>query len=167
MARRNEHLVVIMLEPMQPGVQFEVWPLHITIVPWFPVNDEAKLHKTLEAAAKKHRKFIVKAGRTEKWGHQEKFDVVVVEDLGHQLHRLHWDIFHSLEKNGFPVHQKDFLGAKYKPHFVVRNVVQKAQSRPPRGEVLKIPSFWLVNQLRLKKSGRMIKSLKREYQLAG
>ena len=163
--KRNEHLIVIMLEHQAPGVEFEVWQLHITIVPWFRVGDGTTLDKLLQKIAQKHTKFSVKIGRTQLWGKKEKYEVVIIDDPG-QLHRLHWDIFHGLEQNGFPVHQKDFLGEKYKPHFIVRNEIQKAQIRPTEGQELSISSFWLVSQERLKKSGRMIKKLKKEYQLA-
>lgn len=164
MAFRNEHLVVIMLEPMPAGQEFEIWPLHITIVPWFPVDDEVKLENVLKNVAAKHQRFTVQAGRRQQWGRKEKFDVVPIED-SYKLHSLHWNVFHNLEKNGFPVHQKDFLGEKYRPHFVIRNEIQKNQDQPKTGVDIKISSFWLVSQVRLKKSGRMIKKLEREYTL--
>lgn len=164
MSKRNEHLIVIILEGQTPGVEFEVWGLHITIVPWFPVDDEKKLDELLTTIASKHKKFTVRVGRPQKWGRKEKYDVVPIED-SYKLHSLHWSIFHGLEKNGFPIHQKDFLGEKYKPHFVVRNEVQKKQNQPKTGDDILVSSFWLVRQVRLKKTGRMIKSLKREYQL--
>lgn len=165
MPKRNEHLIVIMLEKMPAGVEFEIWPQKITIVPWFPVDDEQKLDQLLSRVASKHKKFAVFVGETELWGKKQKFEVAGIEDPG-QLHCLHWDIFHSLEKSGFRVHQKDFLGEKYRPHITVRNQRQKTEGVPPAGHRLKITNFTLVKQNRLKKTGRMIKSVKKEYELA-
>jgi len=165
LARRNEHLVVIMLEPMPPGVEFEVWPLHITIVPWFHVQDDDKLDQLLIKIAQKHKKLTVSVDGKEIWGTREKFEVALVNDPG-GLQLLHEDVFHSLEKNGYLIHQKDYLGAKYRPHFVSRNEVQKTQDQPKAGQEMEISSFWLVKQLRLKKSGRMIKELKKQYPLS-
>ncbi|OGL26173.1 hypothetical protein A3E49_02845 [Candidatus Saccharibacteria bacterium RIFCSPHIGHO2_12_FULL_49_19] len=160
---RNEHLAVIMLDPFPKNEEFEIWPRHITIVPWFPCDDEAQLDETLRKVADKHQQFNVKAGKLEQWGKKEKYDVQIINDSG-KLHQLHWDIFHSLEKNGFPIHQKDFLREKFKPHIALRNRLQRGEPYP-LGKDIEITSFTLVKQIRLKKSGRMIKALVRDYQL--
>ncbi len=163
MSKKNEHLVVIMLDRDTPGEEFEIWGRHITIVPWFPCGDAVRLDEVLAKIAKKHKVFIVNAGKVEDWGKKDKFEIQSVEDPG-ELHRLHWDIFHSLEKNGFPVHQKDYLGEKYTPHIALRNHLQKGNAMKP-GEELLISNFSLVKQARLKKSGRMIKTLVKDYEL--
>ncbi|HVX58816.1 MAG TPA: 2'-5' RNA ligase family protein [Candidatus Saccharimonadales bacterium] len=165
MANRNEHLIVIMLEPVSFGVEFEVWPQHITIVPWFPCDDEDELDTLLSAIAAGHEKFELSAGPSETWGREDKYDVVTINDFTRQLHELHEDVFDSLEKNGFPIHQKDFLGQKYRPHVTLRNNVQKQESRLWPGQVVEVANFSLVAQVRLKKSGRMIKRLKKNYEL--
>lgn len=152
-----------MLESMTPGEEFEIWPRHITIVPWFSVSDEEQLDETLQELAKRHKSFEVKAGKVEEWGKQDKFEVQKIDDEG-QLHRLHWDVFRSLEKNGFSVHQKDFLGQKYTPHISLRNRLQKGQ--PVKMDTsIDIKDFTLIKQERLKGSGRMIKSVVRSYKL--
>lgn len=164
MPKRNEHLVVIMLEQVQKGVEFEIWPAHITIVPWFPVDDEKKLDQILESVAAKHKKFMVSAGKVEEWGKKEKYLVQKIDEQG-SLHRLHWEILHILEKNGFHVHQKDFLGEKYTPHIALRNRLQKREELET-GKEIAVKNFSLFKQLRLKKSGRMIKALVKDYELA-
>jgi len=160
---RNEHLVVIMLEPVPPGEEFEIWPMHITIVPWFPCDDGERLDKTLSKIAGKHKQFEVKAGKVTEWGSKEKFKVLTI-DSDWRLLSLHWDVFRSLEKNKFPIHQKDYLGEKYTPHVTLRNSLAD-ETRYKSGEIIKIDKFTLVKQVRLKGSGRMIKSPVREYEL--
>ena len=152
-----------MLEPMSAGQEFEVWPPHITLVPWFPSNSPKKLDELLDKIATKHKLFISQAGKIEEWGKKDKFTVQIIEDPG-ELHRLHWDVFHGLEKSGFPVHQKEFLGEKYTPHVTLRNHLQKGNAMERGAEIL-IGSFSLVKQVRMKKSGRMIKSLVKDYEL--
>jgi 2'-5' RNA ligase len=160
---RNEHLVVIMLEPTPPGEEFEIWPMHITIVPWFTAEDIIKLDKLLSDIAAKHKSIKVKAGRTEKWGGSEKFDVLkLTSKTG--LHRLHWDVFKNLEKNGFNIHQKDYMGEKYTPHITLRNSLSD-NTRYKYGEIIDISNFTLIKQLRLKGSGRMIKTPVKNYEL--
>lgn len=158
MPKRNEHLIVVMVEPAPPR-EFVIWPMKITIVPWFPVADEAKLDKILEKIASKHEAFDVAAGTIQEWGRKDKFKVMLIDDPGN-LYRLHWDIFHTLEKNGFPVHQKDHLGSRYKPHITLRN---RKSRELPESETIPVISFLLIKQLRQKKTGTMIKEVAREY----
>jgi hypothetical protein len=162
-AERNEHLVVIMLKPVPLGQEFEIWEPHITIVPWFPCDDEDRLDKVLAAVASRHKTLSVKAGKVEEWGRKEKYPVQII-DSDWRLLSLHMDVFNSLEKNGFPIHQKDFMGEKYLPHIALRNRLQKGRELP-QGKEIQIGKFTLVRQRRLKDSSRMIKSLVRDYEL--
>lgn len=158
MSKRDEHLVVVMVEPAPPR-EFVIWPMHITIVPWFPVDDTEKLNKVLEKIASRHEAFDISAGKVQEWGKKDKFKVTLINDPGN-LHRLHWDTFHGLEKSGFPVHQKDHLGPSYKPHIALRN---RKSRKIPEGETIPVISFLLIKQLRQKKTGAMIKKVAKEY----
>jgi len=161
--KRNEHLVVIMLEPVPAGEEFEIWPLHITVVPWFPCGDDQLLDKTLSKLAAKHKPFQIKIGKAAEWGGKEKFKVLKIAP-DWRLQSLHWDIFTKLEKNGFSIHQKDYLGDKYTPHITLRNsLADEAEYQP--GDNIQVKNFTLVKQARLKGSGRMIKSPVRDYEL--
>ncbi len=156
--KRNEHLIVVMVEAAPPR-EFVIWPMHITIVPWFPVDDEQKLDRILEKIAARHAAFDVKISKTEEWGDKDKFEVVLIEDSG-SLYRLHWDTFRSLENNGFSVHQKEYLGESYKPHITLRN---RKSHHLPQGETIPVISFLLIKQLRQKKTGTMIKEVAKEF----
>lgn len=164
MASRNEHLVVIMVEPALEE-EFEMWTLHITLVPWFPCNDKQSLDKILHEVAKRHAPLKVRAGDVEHWGKGEKFPVQLVEDDG-ELHKLHMDVFNSLENNGFPVHQKDFLADQYRPHLALRNRYQKSKELL-KGTEIEINNFSLVQQMRIKRRGAMIKTIVKDYKLNG
>jgi 2'-5' RNA ligase len=156
-------LIVIMLEPMPRGEDFETWPMHITVVPWFPCDKGRKLDKILMDLAARHQPMEVRVGGPEDWGRADKFKVIKIEEDG-QLHALHMDVFSSLEKNDYPIHQKDYLGEKYVPHITLRNSLAD-DKRYETGEVIQIDRFTLVSQQRLKGSGRTIKTLVRDYEL--
>lgn len=160
---RNEHLVVVMLDPVPRGEEFEIWDRHITLVPWFPCKDKKNLGAVLASVANRHSQFTVKGGALEEWGRKEKYPVQLVEDKG-RLQALHADVFNSLESSGFPIHQKDFMGPKYSPHIALRNRLQKGKAFKP-GQEISISNFTLVKQDRLKGSGRMIKTLVKDYEL--
>ncbi len=156
---RNEHLVVVMLEPMPLGVEFEDWPLHITLVPWFPGKDEIRLDEILAGVANKNQKFEVTVGEQVMFGPRKDIPVNLLVRDG-DLYRLHWDVFQSLEKNGFFIHQKTHLGQNYRAH-----ITHQKERHKKKGEKLAINSFALVGQIRLKKTGRMIKAVVKEYEL--
>jgi 2'-5' RNA ligase len=161
---RNEHLVVVMVEPATAG-EFEIWPLHITIVPWFPCDNEQRLDMALQLIANRHKPFKLKTGAVEEWGSQEKFPVQLIDDE-EKMSNLHLDVFMTLENNDFPIHQKDFLDDKYKPHLTLRNRYQRSKELPVGMEIA-VNSFSLIKQIRLKKTGTMIKSIAKEYVLNG
>lgn len=165
MSRHSEHLIVIMLQP-PPEPEFEIWPPHITVVPWFPVDDSAKLDELLSDLARRHEPIQARAGALKQWGDREKFDVQLIIDPANKLHSLHWDVVQTLEKNHYPIHQKELLGRSYRPHITLRNSLSKAIALPTGQEIL-IERFSLIAQKRLKGSGRMIKSEERSYELGG
>ena len=152
-----------MIEPLPLGQEFEIWERHITIVPWFPVDNGGRLDKVLNGVAQRHKPFSIKAGKVEDWGRKEKYQVQKI-DADWRLLSLHLDVFRSLEKNNFPIHQKDFMGDKYTPHIALRNNLQKGKP-VERGQEIEINQFTLVKQDRLKGSGRMIKTAVKNYEL--
>lgn len=150
-----------MLEPADVGYEFIEWPLHITIVPWFPCDDEKKLDAILEEIAGNHPVFSVTVGPAEWFGPKKDVPVNLVE-ASPALMALHIAVFEALEKNNFPIHQKEFVGAGYRAHITH----QKHGQKHPR-QILRLKSFTLVKQLRMKKTGAMVKTITKNYELAG
>ena len=159
MAARNEHVVAIMLEPVTVGQEFIDWPLHITIVPWFPCDDAEKLDSILADVAKTHAGFLVEVGEIEKFGPKKDIKVNLVKDSP-ELDKLHWTIFNILEKNNFGIHQKEYVGDGYKPH-----ITHQPHGQKSKDEKLKIETFTLVKQVRQKKTGTMVKTIAKAYKL--
>lgn len=159
MPKRNEHVVAIILEPAKVGYEFTDWPLHITIVPWFPCNDERRLDKILEQLAKTHTCFEVNVGGTEKFGPNRNVPVNLIDE-SEELTKLHWTVFKVLQENNFGIHQKEFIGEGYRAH-----ISQQKHGKMNKGQKLKISSFTLVKQVRLKRTGTMVKTIVKNYEL--
>lgn len=159
MAERNEHVIAIMLEPVMQGYEFVDWPLHITLASWFPCSDEQRLDEILEQITKRHQPFNATVGEVADFGTKSYVPVNLVNENS-ELENLHRDIFNSLEQNGFSVHQKDFMGDGYKAH-----ITQQKQGHMNSGDKLDISSFTAVKQVRLKKTGTMVKTIGKKYEL--
>jgi hypothetical protein len=156
---RNEYVVVTMLEPFAIGQEFIDWPLHITIVPWFPANDSEKLDSILTEVARARPGFLAEVGEIEKLGPKKDVEVNLIKGSA-ELNELHWNIFNILEKNDFGIHQKNYVGKGYIPH-----VTHQSHGHASPGDKIQVKSFSLVKQVRQKKSGIMVKAIVKDYKL--
>jgi 2'-5' RNA ligase len=158
---KNEHLVVIPVDPIEKGKQFIDWPLHITIVPWFAVADERsqELDYLLSEVAQRHNSLEAKVGQIALLGSNNVPPVALILPNS-KLNDLHNDVLNSLETNGFMIHQKAYTGSKYRPHITTQN-----GHNIPAGTVLNIDSFSLIHQTRQKITGTMVKELQKSYRL--
>lgn len=159
MANRNEHVIAITLEPIKIGQEFIEWPLHITIVPWFPCDDEIKLDEILMGISQKHPAFTVKVGPLERFGPKKDVKVNLITPNS-KLTKLHREVLKNLDKNGFEVHQKEYVGPGYRPH-----ITHQLHGHFDTGAKIEIDSFTLFKQVRLKKTGVMVKTVVRHYKL--
>jgi len=158
---RNENVVAILLESTALDKEFIEWPLHITIVPWFHGYDAKKLDDLLAGISKTHKSFKAQVGPLEKFGYKKEVEVNVIDDCD-QLRKLHWAVFNILENNGFIIHQKDFVGDNYRPH-----ITRQPKSHKDKGDEVEVRFFALVKQERLKKSGAIVKTIVKQYELVG
>jgi 2'-5' RNA ligase len=87
-----------MVEPISLQHKFVGWPLHITIVPWFPVAPEQllRLHKLLEKIASRLSKIQLTVGGEEKFGPSKDLVVHIIEPH-RELQLLHNDVLELLE----------------------------------------------------------------------
>ena len=159
MAARDENVIAILLERMPLNKEFIEWPLYITIVPWFHGYDAKKLDSLLVKISKSHKGFTAQIGPLEKFGHKKEVAVNVVDDCD-QLDKLHLDVFNTLEKNDFIIHQKDFVGETYRAH-----ITRQPKGHKNEGDRIEVGAFALVKQERLKKSGAIVKKIVKQYEL--
>lgn len=163
MSAKNEHLVVVPLEPLKHGEPFVDWPLHTTIVPWFSVEEgrERDLDGLLKEVAGRHKPISAKVGELAMFGSKRDIPVSVLSP-NQELHALHLDVFSTLGDNGFPIHQTEYCGENYRPH-----ISHQAEKKFFDGAEIHISKFALIRQTRQKAVGTMIKRLAKEYPLNG
>lgn len=163
MSAKSEHLVVVPFEPLKYGDTFTDWPLHTTIVPWFPVKEghERELDGLLTEISKRHKPIVVKVGEIAMFGSKKDVPVSIILP-NRELTELHLDVFSTLEDNGFPIHQKDISGENYQAH-----ISHQGEKRYYDGTEIEISKFALIRQTRQKAVGTMVKRLVREYPLRG
>jgi len=160
---RNEHLIVVSLEPLAHGEAFVDWPLHTTIVPWFSVEDgrEKDLDSLLKEISGRHKPVVAKIGEVAMFGPRKDVPVNIVLP-SRELTELHLDVFETLEGNGFPVHQTEYCGENYRPH-----ISHQAEKKIYDGAEVRMSKLALIKQTRQKAVGTMVKKLVKEYPLSG
>lgn len=69
----GDRLICAFLKPQVTGVQFEDWPLHVTVVPWFRLEISSEdLAAGLRPALAGLKSFRVQAAATEPFGNRHK-----------------------------------------------------------------------------------------------
>jgi 2'-5' RNA ligase superfamily len=93
---------------------FQQWPLHITIVPWFrPKTSQVELAQKLRAALKGHGPFVAIAGpqKRSRLG-ARKVSLLQRE----QWQPLHDAVLKVVQANAAPSVPFVFVGSRYRPH---------------------------------------------------
>jgi hypothetical protein len=112
-------MVCHMLEKAPEGFQFSEWPLHLTVVPWFRVEEGALLNTLLaiEATAKKVGSFAIKAKGDAWYGPKGDVPVTEVEDTtGGKLVKLHLGLLQGIQHSGGTILDLTYTGESYSPH---------------------------------------------------
>lgn len=112
----SQYLLAFMVEPLSDE-PFSVWPLHITLMPWFSAEDEAELTKSLQQDIAKLRVIEVKIGRKTWFGYD--LPVRLIEPKT-ELRRLHNALLIAVKRAGGELRAKTYTGVKYAPHITVR-----------------------------------------------
>lgn len=112
-----------MLDDLQVGSTFKHWALHVTMVPWFVVDDveEADLFTSFRNEFTGSKGFEIEVGATEYFGPKQDIAVAVLEpyeelQVVHQR-TLKW-LFDNLHAR-WAVKQA-YVGKDFKPHITQR-----------------------------------------------
>src|SRR5579863_241943 len=124
-----------MLESCELGQEFEEWPLHVTILPWFPATDEAKLDEILGSFARRLKPFFIEVGGVENFGAKKEVAVNIVKP-NRTLIALHKRVRKTLDEANMAVHQRDFVGSNYRAH-----ITQQLHAKTHEGEKYQVESF--------------------------
>jgi len=122
-----ESLIVVHLVERRPvGTTFPrlrvAWPLHITLLPWFEVEDSrtADLLSAIERYAKSLRKFVAVVGDTENFGPGKDIPVNLIVDQ-QPIAKMHDDLLDLTKQHGALLSSQanalsSAAGRKYRAH---------------------------------------------------
>ncbi len=114
-------MVCHMLEVAPECYQSSNWPLHLTVIPWFRV--EEAIPNTLlaiEVISKRVGSFVVRAKANAWYGPQSDVPVMEVEDTTGRLAKLHHKLLQSIQSNGGTILDSTYTGENYSPHVSLR-----------------------------------------------
>jgi len=137
-------MVCHMLEEAPEGHQFSNWPLHLTVIPWFRVEEEA-LPSTLlaiEETAKRVGSFAVRTKGNAWYGPKDDVPVTEVEDTTSRLAKLHHGLLQSIQDGGGTVIDLTYTGANYSPHV---SLTEDSRGLQP-GQVLELSNITVVEK---------------------
>jgi 2'-5' RNA ligase len=123
MTELSPHFMVChMLEVAPECYQFSDWPLHLTVVPWFRVKEEALPNTLLaiEGISKRVGSFAIRAKANAWYGPQGNVPVTKVEDTTGRLAKLHHELLQSIQSNGGTILDLTYTGENYSPHVSLR-----------------------------------------------
>ncbi len=145
MAAPGDYILVNFVDTQAIGLQFErkrlSWPLHITLMPWFCLQqktDEPQLDQVLQGMSQENLPFSLKAGGVEYFGAKADVPVHVIEN------QAPVQIFHKTLKA-----RLDDIGVIYRSELYVddnfvAHVTQHGDQKLHIGDLLNVVDFCLV-----------------------
>ena len=110
-------MIAYMLEPVDIGDRFSMWPLHMTLLPWFEAPSAQPVEQRLSEKLKGVASFKVVVGERAIFGSQLP---VMLIDHTSVIQQLHEKLLEMLEENNWQLRGR-YTGASFRPH-----VTQKA-----------------------------------------
>ena len=109
-------LVASITETVKTGYRFSrsSWPLHITFVPWFNIEQYDELHKELAKTLSRRHAFQVTVGPKEMFGVKNDVHVNTVS-ASVQIKSLHEELLTVVSKYA-QIENGRFAGKSYRPH---------------------------------------------------
>lgn len=116
MNNSNGHdlVLVYMVDDTPVGTRFQLWPLHMTLLPWFHAPDLGTVIQAVETIANRTPTIPVTVGERAHYGPNQKITVMTM-NLPKQLQLLHKQLKHMTEQHGWEL-QGRYTGAQYSPH---------------------------------------------------
>lgn len=126
-----------MLEPQQVGRRFTLWPLHITLLPWFSAPDATTVEHVCQETVHGLHTFTVHVGERGYYGQRN----LPVKHIMHspELNDLHLKLLNAIEHQSWDIKGR-YTGPHFRPH-----VTQK-QGKDAGGEIT-VNSLYIVEKL--------------------
>jgi 2'-5' RNA ligase len=110
----REFIIAYMVEPIDVGKRFTLWPLHMTLLPWFDAPDVKAVKRELTKKLTATRTFEVSVGERSSFGVDKRLPVMLINPSP-ELKALHEKLLEMVEKNGWQLRGR-YTGASFKPH---------------------------------------------------
>jgi 2'-5' RNA ligase len=91
------------------------WPLHITLVPWFTIQNEALINSCLEEVASTNEAFNVTVGALDMFGTHNDVPVNVIHEQ-EKIKELHMGLIASLRNLGATFIEERWIDHGYHAH---------------------------------------------------
>lgn len=108
-----------MVDPVKVGQRFTLWPLHVTLLPWFEAPDGKAVEACVRVATNSTRPCSVSTTERGYYGLKGNLPVMKLE-ITSQLQTLHKTLLSAVEEQGWEVKGR-YIGNNYTPH-----ITQKA-----------------------------------------
>jgi 2'-5' RNA ligase len=131
----REFVIVYMVGPAAIGTRFTMWPLHLTLMPWFEAPYEQIVEQKLSEKLEDLSPFDVSVGEPASFGAHKRLPVSLVEHTP-EIQNLHETLLEVLRENNWQL-QGRYTGAAFKPH-----VTQKAGQDASR--ILHIDELYII-----------------------
>lgn len=110
----REFVIAYMVEPVDVGVRFTMWPLHMTLLPWFEAPDAETVQHELTKKLAATRAFDVSVGERTSFGVTKRLPVMLIKPDA-KLQALHDKLLEMTAANSWPL-QGRYTGTSFKPH---------------------------------------------------
>lgn len=115
----REFVIAYMVDTAEIGQRFTMWPLHMTLMPWFEAPGVRIVEQKLLEKLKDVPGFDVVVGERSSLGVHKRLPVMLITHTP-ELQRLHEKILETVKENNWQLKGR-YTGELFKPH-----ITQKA-----------------------------------------
>ncbi len=115
---QDEFMLAHIFEEHRTGHTFDRWPIHITLVPWFLLNNNSKdgVLDVLTEITKEHLPIAVNIGKHVMLGPQKDKAAFLIESSDFQLENYHKKLVQALGEIGCKILDETYTDENYMPH---------------------------------------------------
>jgi hypothetical protein len=137
---QNRVILVAFILPKPLHYEFDEWPNHITLVPYFNTNDYALLDTQLKDLTESVNPIAYEIGETDFFGANQKVKVsLIVKNM--PLQDLHTKLLNVALQHDNKIDVRH-CGVNYIPH-----ITHNESTVPSKGDQRKIMEFYLVKKV--------------------
>jgi 2'-5' RNA ligase len=136
-------IVVAFAEPQEPGFMFprhrNDWPFHITLVPWFDIDEGRDVEPVLEEVARAASPFRTTLGEFTHFGPKDNVPVYILKDQA-ELKELHDRLLAGVLETGARLHVARWIGENFRAHITQHDGANMYET----GDIAAVTGFYLV-----------------------